>query len=63
MENNIYYPSLITSLYNLFLYFLEGQVHKDSKLGIVTNAGKKEASKSYLYKHSQNKWWMCKQFW
>ena len=25
---------------NVFLYFLEGQVHKDSKLGILTNVGK-----------------------
>ena len=26
--------------YNVFLYFLEGQVQKDSKLGIMTNVGK-----------------------
>ena len=25
---------------NAFLYFLEGQVHKDNKLGIITNEGK-----------------------
>ena len=24
----------------LFFYFLEGQVHKDNKLGIITNVGK-----------------------
>ena len=30
----------IPSPYNVFLYFLEGQVHKDSKLGIMTNVGK-----------------------
>ena len=27
----------IPSPYNVFLYFLEGQVHKDSELGIMTN--------------------------
>ena len=37
---NVYCPSLIPSPYNVFLYFLEGQVHKDSKLGIMTNVGK-----------------------
>ena len=31
-------PVDILSRYNLFLYFLGGQVHKDSKLGIMTNA-------------------------
>ena len=31
-------PVYIPSPYNLFLYFLGGQVHKDSKLGIMTNA-------------------------
>ena len=30
----------IPSPYNGFLYFLEGQVHKDNKLGIMTNVGK-----------------------
>ena len=30
----------IPSLYNVFLYFKEGQVHKDNKLGIMTNVGK-----------------------
>ena len=30
----------IPSPYNVFLYFLEGQVHKDSKLGITINVGK-----------------------
>ena len=30
----------ITSLYNVFLNVLEGQVHKDSKLGIMTNLSK-----------------------
>ena len=39
-EKNVYCPSLIPSPYNVFLYFLEGQVHKDSKLGIMTNMGK-----------------------
>ena len=32
-------PVSIPSPYNV-LYFLEGQVHKDSKLGIMTNVGK-----------------------
>ena len=30
----------IPSPYNFFLYFLEGQVHKDNKLAIITNVGK-----------------------
>ena len=30
----------IPSPYNVSLYLLEGQVHKDSKLGIMTNVGK-----------------------
>ena len=30
----------IPSSYNVFLYFLEGQVHKDNKLEIMTNVGK-----------------------
>ena len=30
----------IPSPYNVFLYFLERQVHKDSKLGIITYLGK-----------------------
>ena len=33
-------PVYITSPYNVFLYFLKGQVHKESKLGIMTNKGK-----------------------
>ena len=28
------------SPYNVFLYFLEGQVHRDNMLEIVTNVGK-----------------------
>ena len=35
----------IPSSYNVFLYFLEGQVHKDSKLGIMTNVGKSRLAK------------------
>ena len=27
-------------LHKTFFYFLEGQLHKDTKLGIVTNVGK-----------------------
>ena len=30
----------IPSPYNVFLYFLERQVHKDSKLGSITYVGK-----------------------
>ena len=44
-EKNIYYPSLIVPPYNVFLYFLEGKVHKDSKIGIVTNVGKNKLVK------------------
>ena len=38
-------PVCITSPYNNFLYFLEGQVHKDSKLGIMTHVGKSRLAK------------------
>ena len=34
----------VPSPYNV-LYFLEGQVHKDSKLGIMTNMGKSRLAK------------------
>ena len=30
----------IPSPYNVFLYFLEGQVHKDKNLGIMIDVGK-----------------------
>ena len=33
-------PVYIPSPYNVFLYFLEGQVHKCNKLRIMTNVGK-----------------------
>ena len=33
-------PVYIPSPYNVFLYFLGGQVHKDSKLGTMTNVGR-----------------------
>ena len=33
-------PLYIPSPYNVFLYFLGGQVHKDSKLGTMTNVGR-----------------------
>ena len=33
-------PVYIPSPYNVSLYFMELQVHKDSKLGITTNVGK-----------------------
>ena len=35
----------IPSPYNVFLYFLEGQVHKDSKLEIMTNMAKSRLAK------------------
>ena len=38
-------PVCIPSPYNNFLYFLEVQVHKDSKLGIMTNVGKSRLAK------------------
>ena len=37
-------PVSIPSPFNV-LYFLEGQVHKDSKLGIMTNMGKSRLAK------------------
>ena len=37
-------PVSIPSPYNV-LYFLEGQVHKDSKLGLMTNMGKSRLAK------------------
>ena len=33
-------PVSIPSPYNVFLYVLEGQKHKDSQLGIMINVGK-----------------------
>ena len=42
----VYTMSVVPCLYNVFLNFLEGQVHKDSKLEIMTNV-----VKSHLYKH------------
>ena len=30
----------VPSPYNVFLYFMKGQVHKENKLGIMTNVGK-----------------------
>ena len=38
-------PVYIPSPYNVFLYFLEGQVHKDNNLGIMTNMGKSRLAK------------------
>ena len=38
-------PVYIPSPYNVFLYFLEGQVYQDSKLGIMTNMGKSRLAK------------------
>ena len=41
-------PVYIPSPYNFFLYFLGGQVHKDSKLETVTNVGKNRLVKVIL---------------
>ena len=52
---SIVVPIYIPSPYNVFLYFLEGQVHKDSKLGIMTNMGKSSVAKvtfAYILKIS-----------
>ena len=38
----------IPSPHNGFLYFLEGQVHKDNKLGIMTNVDKSRLVKVIL---------------
>ena len=38
----------LPSPHNAFLYFLEGQVHKDNKLGIMTNVGKSRLVKVIL---------------
>ena len=38
-------PVYIPSPYNVFIYFWKGQVHKDSKLGIMTNMGKSRLAK------------------
>ena len=39
-ENMSIVTVYIPSPYNVFVYFLEGQVHEDKKLGIMTNVGK-----------------------
>ena len=42
-------PVYIASPYNVFFFnFLEGQVHKDNKLGIITNVGKSGLVKAYF---------------
>ena len=38
-------PVYIPSPYNVFIYFLEGQVHKDSKLEIMTKMAKSSLAK------------------
>ena len=55
-------PVYIPSPYNVFLYFLEGQVHKDSKFGIMTNVGKSRLAKlifTNIHKISD----ACAKFW
>ena len=39
-------PVYIPSPYNVFFYFLEEQVHKDTKLGIIINVGKSRLVKA-----------------
>ena len=39
-------PVYIPSPYNVFFYFLQGQVRKDTKLGIITNVGKSRLVKA-----------------
>ena len=41
-------PVYIRFSYNLFLYFLEGQVHKNSKSGIITYVGKSRLVKAFF---------------
>ena len=38
-------PVYIPSPYNVLLYFLEGQVHKGSKLSVMINMGKSRLAK------------------
>ena len=38
-------PVYIPSPFHVFIYFLEGQVYKDSKFGIMTNMGKSTLAK------------------
>ena len=38
-------PDYIPSSYNIFIYFLEGQVDKDSKLEFMTNMAKSRLAK------------------
>ena len=45
-ENMIIVPVYIHFHYNVFVYFLEGQVHKDSKLGIMTYVGRRRLVKT-----------------
>ena len=49
-ENMCIVPVYIPSPYNVFLYFLEGQVHKDSKLGNMTNMGLSRLAKAIVTK-------------
>ena len=39
-------PVYIPFPYNTFVYFLEGQVPKDRKLGIMTNVGRRKLVKA-----------------
>ena len=45
-QKSVYCPSLIPSPSNVFLYFLDGRVHKDSNLGIMTE---KIGSKNVIF--------------
>ena len=44
-EKMSFVPVYIPSPYNVFLCFLEEQLHKDSKLGIMTNVSKRRLVK------------------
>ena len=57
-------PVYIASPYNILLYFLVGQVHKDSKLAIMANVGKSRIAKIIFTNiHKISDAYMWKQFW
>ena len=57
-------PVYIASPYNILLYFLVGQVHKDSKLAIMANVVKSRIAKIIFTNiHKIIDAYMCKQFW
>ena len=54
-DKNVYCPSLIPSPYNVFLYFLEVQLHKDSKLGIMTDVSKNRLVVKVIFTNAHRK--------